>query len=235
MATACSFKELHYTFKCGATTASEIVREVCTQLWSQLRDVHLMKPTQNTWKDVSAKFKNKADFPNCMGAVDGKHIRIIHPPNTDSLYWNYKNFFSIVLLAVCDADYLFLYVDIGAYGKSSDSTIWKNSNLHKLIEKNECDIPNPQPISNDGTPLSFVFIGDEAFGLSKNMLRPYSGKQLSRKKRVFNYRLCRARRYVESSFGILANKWRILHRPLNVSVDFAVNIVKACYITQHST
>ena len=65
------------------------------------------------------------------------------------------------------------------------------------------------------------------------MLRPYSGKQLSRKNSVFNYRLSRAHRYVESSFGILANKWRIFHRPLNVSVDFAVDIVKAC-VTLHN-
>lgn len=64
----------------------------------------------------------------------------------------------------------------------------------------------------------------------KPLLRPYSGKQLSIKKRIFNYRLSRARRNVEISFGILSNKWRIFHRPLNVSIDFAVDIVKACTI-----
>jgi hypothetical protein len=62
------------------------------------------------------------------------------------------------------------------------------------------------------------------FGLSEHMLRPYSGKHLD----VLNYRLSRARRCIECAFGILSNKCRILHRPLNTSVHFAEDIVKAC-------
>ena len=50
------------------------------------------------------------------------------------------------------------------------------------------------------------------------------------KKRVYNYRLCRTRRYVECAFGILSNKRRIFQRPLNVSPDFAADIVKACVV-----
>uniref|UniRef100_A0A2S2PQM4 DDE Tnp4 domain-containing protein n=1 Tax=Schizaphis graminum TaxID=13262 RepID=A0A2S2PQM4_SCHGA len=50
------------------------------------------------------------------------------------------------------------------------------------------------------------------------------------KKRIFNYRLSRARRYIECTFGILANKWRIFHRPINVNTDFAEDIIKACCI-----
>jgi len=96
-----------------------------------------------------------------------------------------------------------------------------DSSLYKKMKKNELDLPDPEIISMDGNRLPYVFIGDEAFGLNEHMLRPYSGRQISEKKRVFNYRLSRARGYVECSFGILANKWRILHRPLNVAVDFA--------------
>ncbi|KAH1021380.1 hypothetical protein HUJ04_010901 [Dendroctonus ponderosae] len=59
---------------------------------------------------------------------------------------------------------------------------------------------------------------------------PCWGKNLSQQKRIYNYRLCRARRYIECTFGILTNKWRILHRPLNVSMQFAENIVKECII-----
>jgi hypothetical protein len=42
--------------------------------------------------------------------------------------------------------------------------------------------------------------------------------------------LSRARRYIECTFEILSNKWRIFHRPLNVSVEFAEDIVKACTV-----
>ena len=62
------------------------------------------------------------------------------------------------------------------------------------------------------------------------LLRPYAGTHLTVEKRIFNYRLCRARRYIECAFGILSNKWRIFHRPLNVQPQFANDIVKACII-----
>ena len=61
-------------------------------------------------------------------------------------------------------------------------------------------------------------------------MRPYAGHNLSEKQRIFNYRLCRARRYVECAFGILSNKWRILHTALNVSKEFSKDIVKGCVL-----
>ncbi|XP_025197437.1 uncharacterized protein LOC112596159, partial [Melanaphis sacchari] len=81
LATGCSFKELHYTYRCGSTTASEIVRDVCHQIWLKLQPIHLSKPNKEKWQDIAQQLKSRANFPNCLGAVDGKHIRIIHPPN----------------------------------------------------------------------------------------------------------------------------------------------------------
>lgn len=48
--------------------------------------------------------------------------------------------------------------------------------------------------------------------------------------KIFKYRLSRARRCVERTYGILSNKWRIFHRPIDVHVDFAVDIVKSCCV-----
>ena len=47
---------------------------------------------------------------------------------------------------------------------------------------------------------------------------------------MYHYRLCRARRYEECTFRILSSKWRTVKRSLNVSLDFAVDIVKACVL-----
>lgn len=66
--------------------------------------------------------------------------------------------------------------------------------------------------------------------MSTNLLKPYGGRHLTDTKKIFKYRLSRARRNIEGSFGILANKWRIFHRPLNVYIDFAEVIIKAACV-----
>ena len=42
------------------------------------------------------------------------------PRNSGSTFYNYKHQFSIVLMALADADYNFLYVDVGRQGRISD-------------------------------------------------------------------------------------------------------------------
>ena len=65
------------------------------------------------WLPVVKGFEEKWQFPNCVGAIDGKHVPLINPFKSGSAYFNYKSFFSIVLLALVDADYEFLYVSVG--------------------------------------------------------------------------------------------------------------------------
>jgi len=77
------------------------------------------EPTQEHWLKIAETFLSVTNFPNCIGAIDGKHIRIVKPAHSGSLYYNYKHFFSTVLLAICDANYCFIAVDIGDYGKNS--------------------------------------------------------------------------------------------------------------------
>jgi hypothetical protein len=96
---------------------------------------------------------------------------------------------------------------------------FKNSILHKRLMKNALNIPGEKPLTNsENPPLPHVLVGDECLGISSKLLRPFGGKNLTVNKKVFNYRLTRARRYIECTFGILANKWRIFHRPLIVSL-----------------
>lgn len=222
--------ELHFAFRCGVSTATEIIKETCQVIWNELQRSIIPTPTRDDWLKIAEGFQKHAHFPNCIGAIDGKHIRIIKPTESGSLFFNYKKFFSITLLAVADSNYNFVYVDIGSYGRSSDSTVFSNSRLYHKMQNNELDIPNGKPLVSNGKTEPLVLIGDEGFALSYNLLRPYARRNLCEKKKVFNFRLSSARRSVECTFGILTNKWRVFHRPLNVSIDFAVDIVKACCI-----
>lgn len=207
------------------------MRKVCGALWDCLKEEQLPKPTEERWKAISHGFSKSAHFPHCLSAVDGKHVRILKFPGSGSMNMNYKHFFSIVLMAVVDSNYRFVYVDIGAYGKDCDSSVFQSTVFYELLVTGRLNLPPPCPLTeNSHDDMPFVLVGDEAFSLSENMMRPYGGRNLSEKRRVFNYRLCRARRYVECAFGILSNKWRIFHRPLNVSKQFSKEIVKASVI-----
>lgn len=188
-------------------------------------------PTTELWEFIASHFEEVANFPHCIGAVDGKHIRLTCPPHSGSMYFNYKDYHSVVLMAVVDSRYRFIFVDVGSHGKECDSSVFKKSTLWQSIETNTQQLPKERCLPGTESPkVPYFFVGDEAFGLHTNLLRPFGGTHLTLEKRIFNYRLCRARRYVECAFGILTNKWRIFHRPLNVDPDFAVDIVKACTV-----
>lgn len=182
------------------------------------------------WQNIANGFLQKTNFPNCIGAIDGKHIRIVNPTGGGSIFYNYKNFYSIVLLAMCDADYCFTYVNIGTCGKNSDSTIFQNSALYRSLEQNTLNIPGPKPLPGTNTTVEHVIVGDGAFGISNKILKPYARSNMTHKKKIFNYRLSRSRRYIESTFGIMSNKFRVFHTPINVSFDVTKNIVKACCV-----
>lgn len=214
----------------GVSTISYIVDEVCTAIWEVLKEECIPKPSAESFAAAAQGFEKKAHFPNCIGAVDGKHIEIIKPHDSGSMFFNYKGYFSIVLMAVVDSEYRFTFVDIGAYGKDADPTIFGNTSFWKDVESGKLELPPPKPLPETNDSVPYVFVGDEAFSLHTNMMRPFGGRLHSVTKRVFNYRLTVARRFVECAFGILSNKWRIFHRPLNVSIPLATRIVQACCV-----
>lgn len=205
------------------------MRRVCTAIWDCLRTECFPEFTEERWKQIAEDYQIRCQFPNCLGAIDGKHVRIRKPKMSGSLFYNYKNYFSVVLLAIVDANYKFIYIDVGAFGKESDSTIFERTPFYRKLENNELNIPRNQPLPGTSGPnMPYTFIGDEAFSLSEDIMRPFSGKVLSDKKRIFNYRLSRARRNVESAFGILSNKWQIFHKAINVNVDLSILLIKTC-------
>lgn len=149
------------------------------------------------------------------------------PNNAGSSYYNYKNSHSIVLLAVCDANYIFIFVDIGAYGRRSDGSIFRSSLIGQKFHNKEMNFPESQPISIDGPALLYVLVGDKSFPLTEYLLRPYPGRgSLNEKRNIYNYRLSRARRMIESSFEIVRSQWRILRRPIDTTVDTCMKIVQ---------
>ena len=100
-----------------------------------------------------------------------------------SLFHNYKGGFSLVLFALVDAKYNFLYVDIGKPGSSNDAKIWHDSSLKKALDDGSLQIPKP------AGKVSFHFVGDDIFPLTPLLMKPYArANQLTIEQKVFNYR-----------------------------------------------
>lgn len=189
-------------------------------------------PTREMWLEIAAGYAELWDFPNCLGSVDGKHIRISCPANSGSLYYNYKQYFSQVLLAVADAQACFVWLDVGDYGRNADAGVFTHSSFGKALQGNQLNMPSVFQIATDveTTELPYVFVADEAFPLKPNLMRPFPRRALDREKRIFNFRLTRARKTVEMAFGILASKFRVFQTAINLAPDTVPQVVRAACV-----
>ena len=102
------------------------------------------------WKKIEQRFRNRWNVPHPVGALDGKHIAIKNPKKSGSEYFNYKGYFSLVLLALVNADYKFLWVNAGSSGLSSDVQIFNHSKLKRRIENGTLGLPAPEPLGPGG-------------------------------------------------------------------------------------
>ena len=135
-------------------------------------------------------------------------------------------------MALVDANYKFILIDVGQYGSNADSGVFQRSEFGRRFLNHELEIPPPKTIG-DAPKIALpphCIIADEAFPLRIDLMRPYPRRSkhenLPEDKAVFNYRLSRARRIVENAFGILAQHWRLLNRQIQLSEDNVVTVVK---------
>ena len=170
----------------------------------------------------------KWNFPHCVGALDGKHIIIRPPPDSGSYYYNYKGTHSIVLMALVDANYEFIYVDVGTNGRVSDGGVWGNSTLCHSLKNSTAGLPPDTKLTDSNRTLPYVLVGDDAFPLQTYLMKPFPFRDQTNEQRIFNYRLSRARRVSENAFGIMSNKFRIFQSPIHLSPSKTEIIVLAC-------
>lgn len=197
LATGDTYKSLMYGFRVPHNTISILVKEVCEALIEEFAEEVFACPTSpEQWRVISEQFGARWNFHHVLGALDGKHIAIRCPRNGGSLYYNYKGFHSIVLLALVDADYKFIWVDVGANGSASDAAVFDASELKETVEDGTIGFPEPDPLPNDDTDMPYFIIGDDAFPLRTWLMKPFARRNLTNDERIFNYRLCRARRIV---------------------------------------
>ena len=96
LATGASFNTLCFDYLMGASTIRDITKTTCEQIWNILQPLYIATKQEDDWIKIADEFYSRTNFPNIIGAIDGKHIRMIQPEHSGSSYFNYKKFFSCV-------------------------------------------------------------------------------------------------------------------------------------------
>ena len=149
------------------------------------------------------------------------------PKKAGSPHYNYKGYQSTALLAICDAQYCFTFVDFDHHGSNNDAGILQNCDFGKAFENLPTRLQIPKPNLVGDKELPFVLLGDDIFPLKPWLMKPFPGTKLDESQRIYNYRLSRARQTIENAFGILSANWRIFRRPIRASTDLVEKITKA--------
>lgn len=153
--------------------------------------------------------------------MDAKHIRIIQPAKSGSTYLNYKKFYSMVLFALVNSNYEFIFVDIGKNGRTLEEGVFEYTQFYNKLLAGKLNFPDRDDTKHN---LNYVFAGDERFCLHEHLLTPYLQKEIDNTKRIYNYRLSHTRNVVENTFGVITSRFQILRRPINMKPE---NI---CYV-----
>ncbi|CAH1263847.1 Hypp2785 [Branchiostoma lanceolatum] len=124
-----TYASMKFTWRVPHNTISVIVPQVCGAIIAEYLDQVMVCPsTPNQWHQIADRFLQKWNFPHTWGAIDGKHVACCRcPENSGPMYFNYKGFYFILLFAMVDADYKFIWADIGGFGSASDAQVFNGS------------------------------------------------------------------------------------------------------------
>lgn len=220
LATGESYRSLTFEYRISLSYFSILVPVVLKAICQRLQKKAIPEPTEIMLMKSEEGFLRTWNYPNCVGTLDGKHACIICPKKSASLYFNYKQYFSIVVFALVDSNYKFLAIDVGSFGKEGDASIHQKSQLGKNIDGNKFPFPGRKALPNTNTHLPHIILADEALSLTTNVMKCYprqsSQAHTDLQKAIYNYRHCPARCVVENAFGILCQYFLIIFIPIAV-------------------
>lgn len=218
----------------GVSTISEIVSEVTQAIIDFLWDECInnkFPQTQDDFKDKVINMEELWQFPYSWSAIDGCHIPIKCPPGgleAKKEYHNFKNFYSVILMAMVDAQYRFIWGSCGYPGNSHDSIIFKSTELYTDIIENAAIQQIGHKVGSVRVPP--LILGDSAFTMHPWLMKPYTNAVPDAKQRYFNYRLSRGRMVTECAFGQLKGRWRILLRKCECTPQQVAKATLACMV-----
>lgn len=181
-------------------------------------------PTTQEASEIADRIETKYGYPQAFAAIDGSHIAI-NPPDTGRAdYLNRKMFPSIVLQGLVDDKYMFRDISCKCPGSMHDSTVFLNSSLAQRIQTG---MPIRERVIN-GVNVPLHILGDPAYALSENIIKGYTGRNLTENQESFNVHHSSARIMVENAFGRLKARWRMVCKRMDCRVELSPYVIMAC-------
>lgn len=229
LATPGEYRSVGHLFGQARCTVCKIVNETCRAIVQKLLPLYVRFPLGDGLRDVVRGFEEKFGIPQCAGSIDGSHVPVTPPAMNHTDYYNRKGWYSMLVQAVVDHDYLFRDLCVGWPGSVHDARVLVNSNLFKKVTSGE--VLQGEEVHIRGKPLRTYLIGDSAYPLLPWLIKPFSfSSSLNSEQKNYNYRLSRARVVVEIAFGRLKARWRRLAKQIDMHIDNVPHIIVACCV-----
>ena len=221
----------------GEATVCNIVRDVSKTSVERLLERYVEDNFPRDEEQLIVKMEEMEQewqFPYAYAAIDGCHIPIKCPAGgleSSKEFHNFKNFYSIVLIAMIDAKYKFVWASAGWPGNSHDAIIFQATDLYKKLSE---DRVLPYIVYEEkGTKCHPMILCDSAFSFKSWLMKPYTNAVLTAQQRYFNYRLSRARMVSERAYGKFKGRWRVLLRKAE-NVKETVHVGKLACVVLHN-
>ena len=217
------------TFGIHQCTVSKVLLQVCTAISKHLGPKYVYLPrTLDEMRNKVSEFETKFAMIQAFGCIDGTHIPIKRPIVDSQDYFNYKQFFSLNVQAVCDFRGIFMDVDCRWPGCVHDAKVFANSAIHNDLKTGILPttfnnlLPGCDKIPN-------YLIGDPAYPLTPNCMKEYKSCKTNSQV-IFNNLLREARNPIERAFGRLKARWSILTRKMDLKLENIPIVVMACFV-----
>lgn len=228
LASSAEERTVAHLFGVSRPSVNLIFREFCRVVVQRLEAQYVRFPRPYEMAEHLRQFEAVLGFPQGVGALDGCHLEVCPPQAHASDYHNYKGWYSVILLAVADHTYKFLYTNAGAPGRNHDSNVFRRSRLPRTLAS---ELFAMEAKVVEGVNVCPVLLGDQAFPLQFHLMKPFPRPgPAGSPSQVYNYRLSSARRVVENAFGRLKARFRMLHKGLECDIDNVKIIIRAACV-----
>ncbi|XP_053670264.1 uncharacterized protein LOC128720610 [Anopheles nili] len=224
LTTGADYTTIGNQFGVHKATVKNCVHQFCKSMVKYYMDSEIFLPDQEEILELNKAFEEKSDIPMIMGAMGRAHIPITPSLADSKNYINSKKWPSLILQAVVDNNHVFRHITCGHVGATDDSAVLGDSGLYQHFTGSEL----PSQNINGNNVKSFI-VSETSYPLLPWLVHGYVAPQTAEEE-TFNQHLGKARVAVDEAFERLRARFRILHKKIDIDINFVPQILLTCCI-----